>query len=50
MLDGTGRKAKGNELPMSDDAMLTLGKLGNGSIEGERERAWAHLSRYVRPN
>ena len=35
---------------MRNDSMLPLGKLGNGSIEGDLEGAWADLGRYVRPN
>ena len=50
MLDRTRRQPEHNQLPMRDDSMLPLGELGNGSIESDRERTWAHLGRYVRPN
>jgi len=39
MLDGTGSKPEGHELPIRDDPVLPLGKLGNGGIEGGLEGA-----------
>jgi hypothetical protein len=39
MLDGTWSKPERHELPIRDDPMLPLGKLGNGSIEGGLEGA-----------
>jgi hypothetical protein len=49
-LDGSGSKAERAELPIRDDPILPLGKLGNGSIEGGPERTWAAFGLTMRLN
>ena len=49
-LDGSGSKAERAKLPIRDDPMLPLGKLGNGSIEGGPERTWAAFGLTMRPD
>jgi len=41
MLDGAWRQPERDELAMRDDSVLPLCELGNGSIEGDLQGAWA---------